>query len=333
MSTFMILMTTFILLVGGFILWFVYVNNADPRLFEMVTPVAGALLISLSWVIKTIYTEAPEPTRLRTSIVNIEYIRGGQIPIHLGLLNKPFDLANNLLWNRYITQWNKVFLNQRKDSNYEDIYKAESIHFQFLEYFILKELSERFGLGWDHDSGLLFNTPWGRSGSESYGIPREKFDRIFLKKLVSGGENPNIFISEDKQDEYYQLAVPKGCTVNIERSENKTSIKISNRRFSFKFDFEMSNSIFTAHAIRDSIAYPLFQQLLKKYGPLGNATSTEEIRMRNFTLNYEFQQSKLQRFNTDADLDAKFANNIWHYFADNISWPKLESWYQEAAFN
>ncbi|MBL7557661.1 MAG: hypothetical protein JNM24_17660 [Bdellovibrionaceae bacterium] len=197
------------LIVGfcAFMVVFAWENKADPRLFELIVPVLGAILVSGAWTIKFINTNASEPMQKMVSAVNIEYIGGGQLPIIQGLLRKPVELSENLLWARYLDQWNSVFLNRRTSKNYENRNDADPIHFQFFEYFIFKTMSERFGLGWNHDSKFLVKAPWGRSGGESYGVPEDKLDKFFIKQNVDLKAIPNIFIESDP-DKLFQIAVP-----------------------------------------------------------------------------------------------------------------------------
>lgn len=329
----MSVLVLFILIFCSLFTWFIVVNQADPRLLEMITPIVGALIISITWAIKLIYSDMPGKIRLKSSVVNIEYIGGGQIPVLHGLQNKSLELSENLLWNQYINHWNDLFLNKREADNFEGPGKFDLIHYQFFEYFILKHLAERFGMGWNHDATLMVKTPWGKNGTESYGVHAEKLDRVFLRQKLNLNEFPNKFISGDSQDLYYQISVPKGSSVKIDRSENGLLITVTHKRFTFKFGFEMAKAIFTASALEGNLVYPLFQQLQKKYGSIGRARNTHEILMRTFTISSEFEQESLYRFNKDADLDKIFAQNIWSYFESNLSWPKLEKWYQEAAFN
>lgn len=320
----------FVFIIG--MIYFVRANNADPRLMEMITPVIGALFVSALWTAKLIQSQSQEKIEKRANIANIEYVHGGQIPIFNNLAKKPFSLSGLQLWNTYINQWNHHFLNKRPASSIENMYNSDPVHFRFFEYFFLKQLSEKFSLGWNHNSQLLSNAPWGNSGSSNSGVPISKYDRVFLKKLLNFEQLPNSFIQSDN-DQYFQLAVPKGSQVKIDRSELGLTVYISHSRFKMSLGIEMGKSMFTASGLRDTISYPFFEKLLQKFQGYGIAANTSEIRMRNFTMSMNFKQGALNQFNADADLDRLFANNIWNHFAKSLSWDNQKDWYQEAVFN
>ncbi len=69
----MIMVVGLVVLFGSFTVWFVCINQADPRLIEMMLPIVGALLVSTVWAIKLIYNNFPVsgfPKVLRDDKIN-----------------------------------------------------------------------------------------------------------------------------------------------------------------------------------------------------------------------------------------------------------------------
>jgi len=312
--------------------WFIYINKASPRLLEMLTPIVGAILISTAWGLKLIYNNAPESIDIGTRVINVEYVNGGQLPITIALTDKPFLLHNYDVWTNYLYQWNSVFLNKRTSAPAENTGNAEPVHFEFFEYFVLKTISERFGLGWNFNSSSAIITPWGTpAGGGSYGVLEEQMDKIFLKQKMDLNNSPNRFILNDTSDAFYQLAIPKGSTVEIKREPLSFQILIMNPRFKLSLEFEMYKSIFTANGFTDYFIYPVLNQLFLKLGKYGNANKVDDIRFRQFEVSLKFEQNIFSRFNEIADLDKKFAENLWSYVPKSLSWSNIEMLYQEAA--
>lgn len=332
--TYMVLFfVSLIILLVGLVLCFVWINDASPKLVEILIPVIGALLLSSLWIFQKASTDSEKNFSESSAVINFEYISGGQLPIFSNInATKPFQLNHYKLWSAYIFFWNNQFLDKRDASKVEDFFKNDQVHFRFFEFFIMKSLSEQFALGWNYNPVRVYEAPYGNFGISNYGIEEKFMTKIFLKDLINFKQFPNEFMTSDS-DKFYQIAVPRGSKVKVIRNENSMAININNERFDFTISFEHSGAMFDARAFRDDVTYPFYLNLMRKFRSFGRLQNPEDLRMRTFKLNCDFKQKALFKFSKQADLDAQFAKNIWDYFDKNMTWRHLKDFYQEISYN
>lgn len=315
-----------ILFVGlsGLSAFMLIANRGSGKILEILLPALGALMIAGYYIFKEVWVERPEPKRTSFVLLNVEYNKGHVLPIQNLLLNQPSKAWGIQPYAEYITRWREMrtaAATPEWEAAPEPTSPTDSVLFEIGEAIILKELTDKFALGWEHDFSNTSVLPFGRSGVGSYGVPGEYLEKVFLKRDFYASGN-NRFIDADP-DPHYQLAVPKGSKVALSRDGRAITLRIESVRFKFSMNFDMGASVFTPTARTDNPFYGFYKALHERLGYLNPDKGIGEMRERVISFTFNFEQNPFLRFSAQAQYDASFGKNLAEYFKQHYAWESV----------